>query len=86
MSQIATELTALLLNEPQAARLLTLSVRTLQAWRVKGEGPPFVRLGRAIRYRRPDIVQWLEARTRQSTNDDRPTATSGFQHAGGPHG
>jgi hypothetical protein len=49
-----------LLNEVQAADLLNLSIRTLQAWRAKRAGPDFVRAGRAIRYRRRDLVAWVE--------------------------
>lgn len=52
-----------LLTEPQAADFLNLSVRTLQAWRIKFAGPDFVRAGRAIRYRRSDLVAWIEANT-----------------------
>lgn len=50
-----------LLNEIQAASLLNLSSRTLQAWRLTGTGPAFVRAGRAIRYRRQDLVAWIDA-------------------------
>ena len=49
-----------LLNEVQAAKVLNLSTRTLQAWRTKGSGPAFVRAGRAIRYRISDIAAWVE--------------------------
>jgi excisionase family DNA binding protein len=56
-----------LLDELQAAQLLGLSSRTLQAWRAKGEGPPFVRAGRAIRYRRRDLMAWVDANTVRST-------------------
>jgi excisionase family DNA binding protein len=52
-----------LLTEVEAADLLKLSTRTLQSWRIKTEGPPFVRVGRAIRYRLRDVVTWIEART-----------------------
>jgi hypothetical protein len=52
-----------LLNEVQAADFLNLSIRTLQAWRVKNAGPHFVRAGRAIRYRRSDLIAWIEANT-----------------------
>ena len=52
-----------LLCEVQAARLLNLSVRTLQAWRSKGYGPLFIRAGRAIRYRKKDLWAWTLART-----------------------
>lgn len=53
----------LLLTEVQAADVLNMSVRTLQAWRLKGTGPSFVRAGRAIRYRRRDLESWMEANT-----------------------
>jgi hypothetical protein len=47
-----------LLTEVQAADLLRLSARTLQAWRSQHVGPPFVRAGRAIRYRRSALISW----------------------------
>jgi hypothetical protein len=50
-----------LLTEVAAAKHLTLSVRTLQAWRCRGEGPPFVRAGRAIRYCLADLQAWIAA-------------------------
>lgn len=53
----------LLLTEVQAADVLNLSVRTLQAWRPKGLGPSFVRAGRAIRYRRRDLHTWMDDNT-----------------------
>jgi len=52
-----------LLTEVQAADLLRLSSRTLQAWRSQGVGPPFVRAGRAIRYRRSALVSWTTENT-----------------------
>jgi hypothetical protein len=56
-----------LLAEVHAADLLGLSTRTLQAWRSKRQGPAFVRAGRAIRYRRRDLISWVEANTVSST-------------------
>jgi hypothetical protein len=52
-----------LLVEVRAAELLGLSTRTLQAWRCSCRGPAFVRAGRAIRYRRRDLIAWVEANT-----------------------
>ena len=52
-----------LLNEVQAADFLNLSTRTLQAWRLQNAGPSFVRTGRAIRYRKRDLIAWIEANT-----------------------
>jgi hypothetical protein len=39
-----------LVDERTAAAYLGLSHRTLQAWRVRGGGPHYHRLGRAVRY------------------------------------
>jgi len=52
-----------LLNEVQAADLLCLSIRTLQAWRNQDRGPDFVRAGRAIRYRKGALVDWTSSNT-----------------------
>jgi excisionase family DNA binding protein len=52
-----------LVTEVQAAKFLNISIRTLQAWRIKLAGPRFVRVGRAIRYRRSDLTAWIEANT-----------------------
>ena len=52
-----------LLTEAATARLLSMSMRTLQAWRLKGIGPSFVRVGRAIRYRHDVLFEWIDANT-----------------------
>ncbi len=52
-----------LLTEVQTAEFLNLSVRTLQAWRIRMAGPRFVRAGRAVRYRRSDLIAWIDANT-----------------------
>jgi predicted DNA-binding transcriptional regulator AlpA len=52
-----------LLTELQVSELLGLSVRTLQAWRARLAGPRFVQAGRAVRYRRRDLIDWIEANT-----------------------
>ena len=59
----------LLLTEVQAAEFLNLSVRTLQSWRVSGSRIPFVRCGRAIRYRFSDLIVWIKANTVNSTTE-----------------
>ncbi|MCK1417631.1 helix-turn-helix domain-containing protein [Bradyrhizobium sp. CW4] len=52
-----------LLREQEAADLLCLSIRTLQSWRIRSAGPPFVQVGRAVRYRRRDLIAWIDANT-----------------------
>jgi Helix-turn-helix domain len=39
------------------------SVATLQNWRRRGKGPPFIRIGGQIRYDREAIELWLRQRT-----------------------
>jgi len=56
-------------NENQAETFLGVSVRTLQAWRVRGGGPPFVKMGRAVRYQRRALVTFQEAHTVTSTTE-----------------
>ena len=51
-----------LLNEREVAAAIFVSVKTLQYWRQHGEGPPFLRLGRHVRYRAGDVAEWLEQR------------------------
>jgi len=52
-----------LLSQREAAEVLALgNPRTLAAWRLRGEGPQYVRVGRCIRYRRADLAAWIESR------------------------
>lgn len=59
-----------MLKEGEAATLLGVSVRALQAWRCRGGGPPFVRVAaRVIRYRQSDLRTWLASRVCTSTSE-----------------
>jgi excisionase family DNA binding protein len=49
----------LLLTAPQAARTLAISPRTLWSLTQRGE-VPVVRIGRAVRYDRRDLVDYLD--------------------------
>jgi excisionase family DNA binding protein len=49
-----------LLTEAELAQLLKVSVGTIRRWRAEGTGPPALRLGRGVRYRRADVDAWLE--------------------------
>lgn len=44
------------------ARILGLSPVTLQQLRARGDGPPFFRIGRTVRYRLGDVIAWRDAR------------------------
>ena len=57
-----------ILTEAEAAEFLRMSARTLQAWRVRGGGPRFLALGRAIRYQRQDLKNFVAQAARSSTS------------------
>ncbi len=51
-----------LLNEFEASKWLSVSVATLRCWRSTHRVDlPFVRLGRAVRYRPEDLLHFVEA-------------------------
>ena len=54
-----------LVDETEAARLLGISVRTLQNQRYYGKGLPFVKLNRRIRYKLEDIEAYVAKHTVQ---------------------
>jgi hypothetical protein len=59
-----------LLTELEAAQLRRQSVRTLQAERLRGDGCRFVKLGRSVRYRRRDVLEFIASNVRTSTTQD----------------
>lgn len=60
-----------LLTEREAASFLNFSSRTLQAWRQNGRGPFFVKVSkRCVRYKRADLLAWIDDRRTTSTSED----------------
>jgi predicted DNA-binding transcriptional regulator AlpA len=58
-----------LVDEREAASILCYSVRALQNWRHRGGGPKFVRVSsRSIRYRRRDLMDWIDSRVVSNTS------------------
>jgi hypothetical protein len=56
-----------LLSETQLARRWRMSCRSLQRWRANGSGPPFYRIGHAIRYRISNVLAYEAAVRHQGT-------------------
>lgn len=54
----------------ETARLVRLSKPTLERLRITGDGPPFLKLGRAVRYRKADVDGWLASRLVRSTSQE----------------
>jgi predicted DNA-binding transcriptional regulator AlpA len=60
---VATPINAYLSEREFSARF-GIPPRTLQRWRLTGDGPPYVRLGpRRIAYREADAEAWAASRT-----------------------
>lgn len=58
-----------LLREQDAAAMLAMSIKTLQAWRLRGGGPVFQKIGRSVRYSREAIQDFISAGTRHNTSE-----------------
>lgn len=63
-----------LLTTNEAAELLRLRPITLAHHRMQASGPPFVRLGRKVFYRRSALAAWVNAQERTSTAPTPPKA------------
>jgi excisionase family DNA binding protein len=60
-----------LLDDQAAAELLDVSPGTLSVWRSTGRYKlPFLKIGRKVRYRRADLLAWLEGRLRANGATD----------------
>ena len=58
-----------LMNTREAAAYLRLGKPTIERFRITGEGPSYLKLGRVVRYRRCDLDAWLESQLIQSTSE-----------------
>ena len=58
-----------ILDTPEAASYIRLSKPTLERLRLTGDGPPYAKLGKAVRYRRTDLDAWLASRLVRSTSE-----------------
>lgn len=51
------------LNERDVAEQLGVALRTVTNWRSRGQGPPYVKMNRGVKYRQTDLDAWVESRT-----------------------
>lgn len=58
-----------ILTVREAANFAKVSKSTLDKARVAGTGPPFIKIGGAVRYRLSDLENWLNSRVFQSTSE-----------------
>ena len=48
------------LYEKEAAQKLGVAVQTLRNWRCNRRGPAYIKLGRSVRYRIEDILDFID--------------------------
>jgi len=58
--------------ETEAAAYTRTKPGTLSNWRSLGKGPPYVKAGGRIIYRKADLDRWLEAHARDPEAPPRP--------------
>ena len=58
-----------LLTPKEAAHLLRVSLSWLAKARMRGDGPPYIKIGRAVRYTEAALLQWMKSRQRLSTSE-----------------
>jgi predicted DNA-binding transcriptional regulator AlpA len=47
----------------ELAQFTGVSIQTLARWKVEGRGPRVTKLGGAVRYRKSDVLMWLDGLT-----------------------
>jgi len=58
----------MLLTTSEAAQKLRRKKSCLEAWRCRGGGPTFIKMGRGVFYRDVDLETFIEAGARKSTS------------------
>ncbi len=51
-----------LITEHDVARVVGMSVASVQRWRLKRQGPMYLKIGAAVRYRPEDLKAWIDSR------------------------
>lgn len=51
-----------LINEIDVARITGMSLASVRRWRLLRQGPKFLKLNSAVRYRVEDLESWLASR------------------------
>ena len=58
-----------LLTPKEAAKLIKVSTSWMAKARMRGDGPPYIPIGRSIRYSEAALLQWMKSRQRLSTSE-----------------
>jgi predicted DNA-binding transcriptional regulator AlpA len=63
---------ATLMTPNETARVLQVSLSWLAKARMRGDGPPYLPIGRSIRYAEAALIQWMKSKQRSSTSEIGP--------------
>jgi predicted DNA-binding transcriptional regulator AlpA len=58
-----------LITPKQESQILSVSLSWLAKRRMDGNGPPYIKVGRSVRYTEAGNLQWMRSRQRFSTSD-----------------
>jgi len=61
MKTVSTSLEALI-TEHDVARISGMSVASVRRWRLLRQGPKYLKIGAAVRYKQGDLSAWLASR------------------------
>lgn len=56
-----------ILKASYVADWIEIEEKTLAQWRWRRVGPPYIKVGHQVRYRRSDVQAWLDANTVSTT-------------------
>ncbi len=59
-----------LLTVKQVEALLHVKGQALWRWRSEGKGPPWLHVGRLVRYPKAELLTWIEDQTRRAEEHD----------------
>lgn len=68
---MTVDLKPLAVDTEGAAAITTISVSTLEKKRVRGDGPPYVKVGKSVRYLVSDLQAYLASQRVVSTSQQR---------------
>lgn len=66
----STALLDSLITPATLAKRLEVTVRTLSEWRINGNGPQYIRLGKSVRYSPEAVDSWLLSQVRTGTAEE----------------
>lgn len=58
------------INTEEASAYLGLSKPQLEIWRSQGDGPPYIKLSRLVRYKKSDLDSWMVVRRQSHTGQN----------------